>query len=182
MLNPAPPPLPRLTPARAESSLDWLGLVLVFGVFARTFRTMRPRLRKFIPPAWANLQRADTPGWRARAEIRRLGRPFFTWTRRPLDGRGGIFAITLTYAGALLALVAFAGASVPFNQRWPLLLGFVGMICIGTVMLILRGGHIRARRALERRCISCGYDLRAAKDVCPECGTPVPERSQGIGS
>jgi len=37
----------------------------------------------------------------------------------------------------------------------------------------------RMRRAGQRQCISCGYDLTGnTSGVCPECGTPLPDESE----
>lgn len=32
----------------------------------------------------------------------------------------------------------------------------------------------RRRRRVAGRCVECGYDLRASKNACPECGTSIP--------
>jgi hypothetical protein len=39
---------------------------------------------------------------------------------------------------------------------------------------VLARGQRRRQRAEHGLCVKCGYDLRASKERCPECGTPIP--------
>jgi len=47
---------------------------------------------------------------------------------------------------------------------------------LASVFLVISMGLLRRRACLRRPqhgCASCGYDLRASKDRCPECGTSI---------
>ncbi len=55
-----------------------------------------------------------------------------------------------------------------FFPLWIPLLGFGVLLVLSAVPL-----HSRHRRRKLGLCVNCGYDLRAARGRCPECGTAL---------
>ena len=55
--------------------------------------------------------------------------------------------------------------------------GFAFMSVMGLLLIIWRK---RKSRAPANLCRSCGYDVRATPDRCPECGTTSPANGAGI--
>ncbi len=50
------------------------------------------------------------------------------------------------------------------------------LLAVGWLVVQDRRQRQFRRRWNERRCMACGYDLRAGSGTCPECGTAAPER------
>jgi hypothetical protein len=76
-----------------------------------------------------------------------------------------------------------AGPSdIAIPTRWTLVEYWILLLCTAGLPLAFVGMRVRERlrkHCLRRAgyCLTCGYDLRATPDRCPECGT-VPIKAQ----
>jgi len=74
--------------------------------------------------------------------------------------RDGILGKIESLYGAR-SIYSYAWALAWLMPTTPLLLG-----------VLAEGRYVlRKRREVFGKCVKCGYDLRASKDRCPECGT-----------
>jgi rRNA maturation protein Nop10 len=81
--------------------------------------------------------------------------------------------IRLPVSGQLKDRVQTLGLAVPF---W-----FIGGLCGWGAAVALRKWTVCRQRSASRKCGSCGYDLRASIDRCPECGASIRAPSPSAG-
>lgn len=89
---------------------------------------------------------------------------------------------TVLYAAAAVAFVVLAAVWLVRAVLDRASSGWIGLAIIVVILSIyiipmfygFRQATMHANRQTEGLCPNCGYDLRASKDRCPECGTPIP--------
>lgn len=101
---------------------------------------------------------------------------------RPVLRQWGGFSVGTSYSasipepdGSVYLGHHFYRVGVPY---WAILL--TGLILPALWFRSWRHARVQRWRIAHGCCTACGYDLRASKERCPECATPLPTQSQGV--
>ena len=165
---------------RASSSLDYTAGRNEYG--ASTFpgglhfsRSFHPQVQSYMRDGWSFQSHPYGPGRLGSFNVTRVPEQI-DWSHWGFGARHSEMSPDPGYPGAIVDRTP--GRPLLFAV-WTLSLPCWFLVL---VTLVLPAAWVaRAIRSHRRRtwyrCLSCGYDLRATPDKCPECGTPARESS-----
>jgi hypothetical protein len=90
---------------------------------------------------------------------------------QPFPGPFRVYALL----GVLAMLLGLGAYALSFLGPAGVLAVVTLLAAATTLATILRRPRLREAREAAGLCITCGYDLRATEDRCPECNTRIPE-------
>ena len=173
---------PTTAPAITGGTLTFTGSSVSYGS-PMTLNTPGPT--SIVAPSQSNnfangtgvLSLARTTTMTTAGPMRLTGVMFLTWNGDmlplppPVPAPAGGFKFLAYRAGDLQAI--FGRASVVIFPFWPLWLLISSLTCF----MLRSEAHARTRRWRARNgcCVTCGYDLRASPERCPECGALAVE-------
>jgi hypothetical protein len=83
-------------------------------------------------------------------------------------------AVLISFWVVVMPVIWLPGGQVPLSGRWIFSAWSTLFAGGGLVALyLLRRKLLRDERIYHGCCLRCGYDLRATRGRCPECGTPA---------
>jgi hypothetical protein len=103
----------------------------------------------------------------------------FCTYKKNFCGASGVRCARHWYSGVIHRQVTLSWTSLAVLFAVPTLMTIAPVpLNVWRNLMIARKRRIRQRRGV---CRSCGYDLRASRIRCPECGTPIPSESRDAG-
>lgn len=99
----------------------------------------------------------------AKTEWRAMSRPLTTHGVNKTDHP------TKSFLGFALGASAAEGYRFVTIPCWSVVAALLLLPAVRVTWVV-----VRRKRRRAGACVTCGYDLRASKDRCPECGTPIP--------